>query len=56
MLNPLAACASLGFGILVSPEILIIGLILASDHSISTNTDYWDFQCFAQAYREEMMY
>jgi hypothetical protein len=33
MLNPLAACASLGFGILVSPEILIIGLILASDRS-----------------------
>jgi uroporphyrinogen decarboxylase len=31
-------------------------LILASDHSISTNTDYSDFLCFAQAYREEMMY
>ena len=33
MLNTLAICASLGFGIFVSPEILIIGLILASDRS-----------------------
>ena len=27
---------------------------LASDHSISTNVDYQDFQCFATAYREHM--
>ena len=33
MLNTLAVCASLGFGIFVSPEILIIGLLLASDRS-----------------------
>ena len=33
MLSTLAVCASLGFGIFVSPEILIIGLILASDRS-----------------------
>ena len=33
MLNTLAICASLGFGIFVSPEILIIGLLLASDRS-----------------------
>ena len=33
MLNTLAICASLGFGIFVSPEVLIIGLLLASDRS-----------------------
>lgn len=33
MLNTLATCASLGFGIFVSPEILVIGLLLASDRS-----------------------
>ena len=33
MLSTLAVCASLGFGIFVSPEILIIGLLLASDRS-----------------------
>ena len=33
MLNTLAVCASLGFGIFVSPEVLIIGLLLASDRS-----------------------
>lgn len=33
MLHTLTVCASLGFGILVSPEILIIGLLLASDRS-----------------------
>jgi len=33
MLNTLAICSSLGFGIFVSPEVLIIGLLLASDRS-----------------------
>jgi len=33
MLNTLAICASLGFGIFVSPEVLIVGLLLASDRS-----------------------
>lgn len=33
MLNIVAVCASLGFGIFVSPEVLIIGLLLASDRS-----------------------
>jgi uroporphyrinogen decarboxylase len=28
----------------------------ASDHSISTNTDYGDFQAMVEAYREEMLY
>ncbi len=31
-------------------------LVLASDHSISTNTDYGDFRCFAETWREEMAY
>jgi len=30
--------------------------LFASDHSISTNTDYRDFQCALDAYREHMMY
>lgn len=33
MLNTLVICASLGFGIFISPEVLIIGLLLASDRS-----------------------
>ena len=33
MLHTLTICASLGFGIFLSPELLIIGLILASDRS-----------------------
>ena len=33
MLHTLTVCASLGFGILISPEVLIIGLLLASDRS-----------------------
>lgn len=33
MLNSVSVCASLGFGIFVSPEMLIIGLLLASDRS-----------------------
>lgn len=33
MLSTFAVCASLGFGIFVSPEVLIIGLLLASDRS-----------------------
>lgn len=33
MLHTLTVCASLGFGIFVSPEVLIIGLLLASDRS-----------------------
>lgn len=33
MLHTLTVCGSLGFGILVSPEVLIIGLLLASDRS-----------------------
>lgn len=33
MLNTVAICASLGFGIFISPEVLIIGLLLASDRS-----------------------
>lgn len=32
-MHTLAICASLGFGIFLSPEILIIGLLLASDRS-----------------------
>jgi uroporphyrinogen decarboxylase len=30
--------------------------IMGSDHSISTNTDYQDYLCYLEAYREEMMY
>jgi uroporphyrinogen decarboxylase len=30
--------------------------VFASDHSISTNTDYQDFRCALEAYRENMMY
>jgi hypothetical protein len=30
--------------------------LFASDHSISTNTDYRDFLCAIEAYREHMMY
>lgn len=33
MLHTLTVCASLGFGIFVSPELLVIGLLLASDRS-----------------------
>jgi len=33
MLHTLTVCASLGFGIFLSPEIVVIGLILASDRS-----------------------
>ncbi len=33
MFSTFAVCASLGFGIFISPEILIIGLLLASDRS-----------------------
>lgn len=33
MLHSVAICASLGLGIFVSPEILVIGLLLASDRS-----------------------
>lgn len=33
MVHTLTVCASLGFGIFLSPELLIIGLILASDRS-----------------------
>ena len=33
MLHTLTVCASLGFGIFLSPELLVIGLILASDRS-----------------------
>lgn len=33
MLHTLTVCASLGIGILVSPEILVIGLLLASDRT-----------------------
>jgi uroporphyrinogen decarboxylase len=30
--------------------------IMGSDHSISTNTDYQDYLCFLEAYREDMAY
>ena len=33
MLHTLTICASLGFGIFLSPEVLVIGLLLASDRS-----------------------
>ena len=31
-------------------------LVFASDHSISTNTDYGDFKYMVEVYREHMMY
>ena len=30
--------------------------VFGSDHSISTNTDYADFQCMVETYKKHMLY